>query len=84
MSYALRLLPRAERQLEALDNKLYQTLKSKIADLAANPRPPGCRKLSDRPGWRVRSGDYRVLYDIDDAAKTVTILEVGHRREIYR
>jgi mRNA interferase RelE/StbE len=84
VSYALRLLPRAERQLEALDNKPYQNLKSKISDLAANPRPPGCRKLSDRPGWRVRSGDYRVLYDIDDAAKIVTILEVGHRREIYR
>ncbi len=84
MSYRLRILPRAERQLAALDKTPYENIKSKIADLGANPRPPGCRKLRERAGWRVRAGDYRILYEIDDAASVVTVLEVGHRREVYR
>lgn len=84
MSYTIRILPRAERQLAALDKNTYETIKSKIASLGESPRPPGCLKLRDRPGWRVRVGNYRILYDIDDAIKVVAILEVGHRREIYR
>ncbi|HEY2548264.1 MAG TPA: type II toxin-antitoxin system RelE/ParE family toxin [Candidatus Acidoferrum sp.] len=84
MNYSIQILPRAERQLAALDRTPYGTIKAKINALASNPRPPGCQKLKDRPGWRVRAGDYRILYDIDDAIKIVAILEVGHRREIYR
>ena len=52
--------------------------------LQENPRPPGCKKLRDRQGWRVRFGHYRIIYKIDDTQKIVTIVEVGHRREIYR
>ena len=84
MSYRLRILPRAERQLAALDKTTYEIIKSKIAELAANPRPASCKKLRDRPGWRVRTGSYRILYEIDDQAKMVTVQDVGHRREIYR
>lgn len=84
MNYAVRILPRAERQLAALDKNTCQVIESKIASLGENPRPSGCRKLRDRPGWRLRVGDYRVLYDIDDAIRVIAILEVGHRREIYR
>ena len=84
MSYAIQILPRAERQLAALEANVYTTIKSKIAGLADDPRPPGCRKLKDRSGWRVRAGNYRILYDIDDRIRVVAILEVGHRREVYR
>ena len=84
MIYALRILPRAEKELSALDSKVYESVKKKIHSLRDEPRPPGCRKLADIPGWRIRAGDYRVVYEIDDAAKTVTVLRVGHRKEIYR
>jgi mRNA interferase RelE/StbE len=82
--YVLCILPRAEKELSTLDSKPYESVKKKIYGLRDNPRPPGCRKLADQPGWRIRVGDYRVVYEIDDAAKTVTVLRVGHRKEIYR
>jgi len=84
MSYAVCILPRAEKQLSSLDGLRYESVKKKIYSLREIPRPPGCRKLKDQPGWRVRAGDYRIVYAIDDAARTVTVLSVGHRREIYR
>ena len=84
MSHTLRILPRAERQLAALDSKSYDSIKKKIYALAEEPRPLGCRKLKGYLGWRVRVGDYRIVYEIDDASRTVTVLRVGHRKEIYR
>ena len=84
MSYTLRILPRAEKDLAALDSKSYDSIKKRIYALAEEPRPPGCRKLKDYPGWRVRAGDYRIVYEIDDTTRTVTVLRVGHRKEIYR
>ncbi len=84
MIYALCVLPRAEKELSALDSKPYKSVKKKIYSLRDEPRPPGCRKLADHPGWRIRVGDYRVVYEIDDEANTVTVLRVGHRKEIYR
>jgi len=82
--YALRILPRAEKELSALDSKPYESVKNRIYNLRDEPRPPGCRKLADHPGWRIRVGNYRVVYEIDDTAKTVTVLRVGDRKEIYR
>lgn len=48
------------------------------------PRPSGCKKLKGREGWRIRVGDYPVVYDIDDDAQTALILNIGHRRDVYR
>lgn len=84
MSFAVHILPRAEKQLASLDATPYEAIKKKIYSLRENPRPLGCRKLMDQPGWRVRAGDYRIVYEIDDASRIVTILRVGHRKEIYR
>ena len=84
MSYALLILPRAERELASLDSSAYEPVKKKIYSLALDPRPPGCRKLRDHPAWRVRVGDYRIIYEVDDTARTVTVVRVGHRKEIYR
>ena len=84
MSYSLFILPRAQRELAALPAQQLEVAESKIESLRENPRPAGCKKLADRRGWRIRFGDYRILYRIDDANRTITITNVGNRREIYR
>jgi mRNA interferase RelE/StbE len=55
-----------------------------IRDLRTNPRPPGVRKLTGRPAWRIRVGDYRVIYEIDDDNSTVLVVSLGHRSDVYR
>ena len=84
MSYSLFILPRAQRELAALPAQQLEVAESKIESLRENPRPAGCKKLADRRGWRIRFGDYRILYRIDDANMKITITNVGNRREIYR
>jgi mRNA interferase RelE/StbE len=84
VSYSLFILPRAQKELASLPAQQLDVAESKIESLRGNPRPAGCKKLADRLGWRIRFGDYRILYRIDDANKTVTITNVGNRREIYR
>lgn len=84
MSYALRILPRAEKQLAALDSAAYEPVKSKIISLREDPRPPGCRKVKGLAGWRIGIGNSRVIYEADDSQRTATVLGIGHRREIYR
>jgi mRNA interferase RelE/StbE len=84
VSYTVRILPKAEKELGALEKTVYESVKRKVFDLAENPRPPGCRKLQDRIGWRIRVGNYRVVYEIDDAARIVTVLKVAHRKDVYR
>jgi mRNA interferase RelE/StbE len=84
MSYALGILPRARRELGALSNDTYPRLREAIFALAQEPRPQSSRKLTGREGWRLRVGDYRVLYDIDDVKQAITIVHVGHRRDVYR
>lgn len=55
-----------------------------ILGLAENPRPPGVKKLEEGKGWRIRVGNYRIVYTIDDSARQVTVFKVGHRRDVYR
>lgn len=64
----------------------YTTVSSQaIRALAINPRPPGCRKLvGSKSDWRIRVGDYRVIYEIADAIRVVRVNRVRHRREVYR
>ncbi len=83
MDYEVFLLRRAQKQLANLPTQNYTRVKDLIIGLSANPRPSGCKKLTGREGWRVRSGDYRVIYEIDDGERRVTVLDIGHRREIY-
>ncbi len=56
----------------------------KIADLAKAPRPTGCRRLSGRDQYRLRQGDYRIVYAVDDERQLVEVVKIGHRREVYR
>jgi mRNA interferase RelE/StbE len=75
----------AERDLKALPSQVFRRIISHINALSQNPRPPGCHKITgSRSDWRIRVGDYRVIYEIDDKAKIVRVMKVGHRREIYR
>ena len=83
MSYEVLILRRAQKELANLPKADYERVRDAMAALAANPRPVGCKKLVGREGWRIRSGDYRAIYEIDDAQQTVTVLHIGHRRDIY-
>ena len=82
--YELQILRRAQRSLARLPEREYERVRDAIRTLADEPRPPGCRKLTGRDGWRIRIGQYRVIYEIDDAARIVTVLDIGHRRDVYR
>ena len=83
-SYKILIKPSAAKELEALPRKDRSRIAARIASLAGNPRPPGSEKLSGEEKYRLRQGDYRILYTIHDAGMTVTIVKVGHRREVYR
>ena len=86
MNYRVLIDARAARFLESLVNLLVNRIDEAILALAANPRPSGCKLLKGRlgEGWRIRVGQYRILYRIDDEAREVRIFNIGHRREIYR
>lgn len=75
----------AENDLKRLPTNIFHRIIPQIRNLAENPRPSGCRKLTgSKNDWRIRIGDYRVLYEIDEKAKAVKIMRVRHRREAYR
>jgi mRNA interferase RelE/StbE len=85
MSYELLIERRAEKDLKKLDSSLFSIIVEKIKSLSENPHPPGSRKLSgSQNDWRIRIGDYRVLYEIDNRARAIKIMRVKHRREVYR
>ena len=77
---------RSERQIRQLEAPVRARVLSAIRSLGDDPRPPGSRKLGGamRGAWRIRVGDYRVLYDVDESRRTVVVLEVLHRRRAYR
>jgi len=84
-AYTIDVRPRARRSLRQLDPSVRETIAQAIDGLATDPWPPGFQPLTGhRPYLRVRSGDYGVIYTVDDNARAVTIAAVGHRREIYR
>lgn len=86
VTYAVRVLKRAARELAALPAKDRARVGQRIDALAANPRPPGAVALQGEPvgHLRIRVGDYRVIYEVQDAALVVEVVRVGHRREVYR
>lgn len=81
--YQLLIEKQVQKQLEKIPVPDYQRVKTAITDLAKNPRPEGYKKLKGRPGYRIRQGNYRVVYDINDHILTVFILAAGHRKDIY-
>jgi mRNA interferase RelE/StbE len=84
-SYRLLVKPSAAKELEAIPNKRERKgIVAAIRALAAEPRPHGCQKLSGSEKYRVRKGSYRILYQVDDDERTVTLVKIGHRRDVYR
>lgn len=85
MTYAVAFTPRAERDLRKTPAQERERIRPKVLALAENPRPPGVKPLKGyaKGVLRLRVGDYRVIYAIDDAKREVTICGVGHRSEVY-
>ena len=76
---------RAQRTLDRLPTRDFEAIKAAIDDLANNPRPRGMVKIRSREGtWRIRQGDYRIVYTIDDDQKIITVLDIDHRKQVYR
>jgi len=84
--YKLFIKPSAAKEIEALGQKnVRQRIVNRIAGLASEPRPPGCEKLAGAEGrYRIRQGEFRIVYAVDDPTRTVEVVKVGHRREVYR
>ncbi len=83
--YEVYLERSAENDLKRLPTSTLDRIVHQIKTLARNPRPSGCRKITgSKNDWRIRIGDYRVLYEIDEKARVLRIMRVRHRREAYR
>lgn len=84
MTYRIDFTTAAARQVKKLPRRARERVLQLIETLAENPRPHGARKLvGEETAWRIRAGDYRVIYDVFDDELTVTVVRAGHRREVY-
>ena len=84
VKYLLEITTSAQKELDSIDDPLFERIDRKILAPADDPRPVGSKKLKGfRDTWRIRVGDWRVVYILDDAAKLVTVTRVAHRREVY-
>ena len=81
--YRIELRPAAVRALRQLDPQVRGRVQGVISLLADHPRPPAARPLRGRPGMRVRVGDYRIIYTVEDDVLLVVVVALGHRREVY-
>lgn len=82
--YSVKITSRAESDLKRLDRPVKNRVVTAILALASNPRPPGCLKVKSAEGvWRIRVGDWRIGYEIDDRLQEVVVIRVGHRSEFY-
>ena len=81
--YTVLILPSAQKQLNKLPNAIATRIEDKMMELEHDPRPPGCKKLKGREAYRIRIGDYRVIYEINDGHLVVTVITIGNRRDVY-
>jgi mRNA interferase RelE/StbE len=79
------ILPKSvQKELNRLPDDIANRILARLAGLATNPRPPDVKKLKGRDAWRIRVGDYRVIYEIHDRVLQIIVIRIGHRREVYR
>ena len=81
--YSIDFSKKAQKKLDKLSDAIANPILSEIGDLSDNPRPQGYRKLKGRKGYRIRVGDYRIIYDIFDSILLIDVIDLGHRKEIY-
>jgi len=85
MAYAVEFSPSAEREFRKLAPEIQRRLSPHIDSLAQNPRQSGAKKLKGREGlWRIRAGDYRIVYEVRDRTLVVLVIRVAHRSDVYR
>ncbi|MCL1941896.1 MAG: type II toxin-antitoxin system RelE/ParE family toxin [Synergistaceae bacterium] len=84
MTYAVKLISQAERKLDSFQADLRDRIIVALERLKDNPRPSGCKKLKSRDAYRIRVGDYRVIYEIHDDVLIVLIIRIAHRNEAYK
>jgi mRNA interferase RelE/StbE len=84
-NYSVEIKPSARKELESLRDNVLICVVQKIDSLGQSPRPAGCKKLKGyKDQWRIRAGDWRVVYIIDGAAKLISITRIAHRRQVYQ
>jgi mRNA interferase RelE/StbE len=85
VNYTVVILRRAQKEHLAIPSPAYELIEQRLLALGANPRPTGCKKLKGgEVGWRIRVGDYRILYEIDDTRAVVIVATICHRKDVYR
>jgi len=84
MNYTVQIERSAQKQLAKISSPYFEAISEKILLLEKNPRPPGCKKLTGRESWRIRVGDYRIIYNISDHLLQIMVIDIGNRKEIYR
>ena len=82
--YSLFFKESVQKDLDGIPKKDLRKILSRIKSLAADPCPPGCEKLTGQDRYRLRQGRYRIVYAVQDEERTVTVVKVGHRKDIYR
>ena len=82
--YKIALIPSVQKDLDHFDHKIFAQIQEKVESLSENPRQQGSLKLTAQEGYRLRSGDFRILYRIDDSNKVVYIYRIKHRKDSYR
>jgi mRNA interferase RelE/StbE len=82
--YSVLIKKSAERELRKIPKADLQRITQRIKDLAATPRPSSSEKLAGQDSYRIRQGDYRIVYTVDDDHRLIEIIKIGHRREVYR
>jgi mRNA interferase RelE/StbE len=83
MPYKVFIKPGAMKTLERINEPYYSNIKAAINSLINNPRPHGCKKLKGRDGFRIRVGDYRIIYNVFDKILVVDVVAIGHRKDVY-
>ena len=83
-SYNVFIKPSAAKELERIPLKDRRRVARRIAALAGDPRPPGCEKLTGENAFRIRQGNYRILYTVEDDVLTIVVIKVGDRKDVYR
>ena len=84
MAYKILIRPSAAKDLDRLPNKEVKNILIRIALLRGEPRPIGIQKLTNEEGYRIRSGNYRILFEVNDKSQTIIIYRVKHRKDVYR
>ncbi|MFN3555752.1 MAG: type II toxin-antitoxin system RelE family toxin [Bacteroidales bacterium] len=83
-TYKVRIERKAQKNLAKVQEPYYSNIKTAILDLGKNPRPPGFIKLKGRDAFRIRVASYRIIYEIQDAILLVVVIDLGHRKEVYK